>query len=130
MILTDSGILIRFLRKKDVKIGNLLRTLPVAICGVVQAEILAGARGIQSRAKMMAFLQPFQYVPMPDSMWEPLGDNLSAFNANGLTVPFPDAVVATLGIENDIEVWASDPHYAMMQKILPALKLFQEPPSW
>jgi hypothetical protein len=39
-----------------------------------------------------------------------------------------DAVIATLGIENDVEVWARDPHFPMMQQNLPRLKLFQEPP--
>ena len=43
-------------------------------------------------------------------------------------MPFPDAVIATLGIENDIEVWARDPHFPTMQTILTRLKLFQEPP--
>jgi predicted nucleic acid-binding protein len=35
---------------------------------------------------------------------------------------------AQLGIENDLEVWARDPHFSAMQKILPKLKLFAEPP--
>ena len=48
--------------------------------------------------------------------------------SKGITVPFPDALIATLGIENDIEVWARDPHFPMMQKVLPQLQLFQEPP--
>ena len=59
--------------------------------------------------------------------WPNLGRNLAELGAKGITVPFPDALIATLGIENHIEVWARDPHFAVMQKILPALKLFQEP---
>jgi predicted nucleic acid-binding protein len=43
-------------------------------------------------------------------------------------VPFPDAVIATLGIESDIEVWARDHHFPTMQKVLTKLRLFQEPP--
>ena len=32
-------------------------------------------------------------------------------------------------IENDIEVWARDPHhFPKMQQVLSRLKLFQEPP--
>ena len=128
MILTDSGILIAVLRRKDAKLDRLLRASPVAICGVVRAEILAGARGIPQRQKVIAFLQPFHHVPMTEMLWDQIGDNLAALYATGLSVPFPDAVIATLGIENDIEVWARDPHFAMMQKVLPALRLFQEPP--
>jgi predicted nucleic acid-binding protein len=128
MILTDTSVLIAFMRTKDQKIGHLLRTQPVAVCGVVRAEILAGARNITERNKLISFLLPFQHVPMHDAEWDKVGGNLAALYATGLSVPFPDAVIATLGIENDLEVWARDPHFAKMQKVLPALKLFQEPP--
>lgn len=65
---------------------------------------------------------------MPESCWDLVGENLAALYARGITVPFPDVVIATLGIENDIEVWARDPHFPVMQMVLPRLKLFQEPP--
>jgi len=52
----------------------------------------------------------------------------ATLRSKAMTVPFPDAVLATLDIENDVEVWARDPHFPMMQTILPRLKLFQEPP--
>lgn len=72
-------MLIDFLRTKDAKLNTLFRSLPVAVCGVTRAEILA--------------------------------------------------VIATLGIANSVEVWARDPHFPVIQNILPALRLFQEPPS-
>jgi predicted nucleic acid-binding protein len=128
MILTDTGVLIAFLRTKDAKLDHMLRTQPVAICGAVRAEILAGARNTKDRKRLVTFLQPFRYLPLPESSWDRVGDNLAVLYAAGVSVPFPDAVIATLGIENDVEVWARDPHYALMQKHLPALKLFREPP--
>jgi predicted nucleic acid-binding protein len=76
----------------------------------------------------LVFLNRFQQAATPDSCWDLVGDNLADLNARGITVPFADAVIATLGIENDIEVWARDPHFPTMQKILTGLKLFQEPP--
>ena len=57
MILTDTGILIKFLRTKDAKLDRLLRTLPVAICGAIEAEILAGARTAKDRTRLLAFLE-------------------------------------------------------------------------
>ena len=45
-----------------------------------------------------------------------------------MTVPFPDAVVATLAIANNLELWTRDAHFTLIQQWLPALKLFQEPP--
>jgi predicted nucleic acid-binding protein len=128
MILVDTSVLIDFLRTKDPKLDGLFRSLPVAICGVTRAEILAGSRGGKDRQRLLLFLNRFQQVRSPESCWDLVGDNLAALNARGISVPFPDAVIATLGIENDIEVWARDPHFPTMQKILGRLKLFQEPP--
>jgi len=128
MILVDTGVLIDFLRTKDPKLDKLFRSLPVAVCGVTRAEILAGARSDKDRQRLLRFLGQFHQVPTPESCWDLVGDNLAALNARGITVPFPDALIATLGIENDIEVWARDPHFPTMQTILPRLRLFQEPP--
>lgn len=128
MILVDTGVLIDFLRTKEPKLDRLFRTEPVAVCGVTRAEILAGARGAKDRQRLLQFLGTFQQVLSPEPCWDLVGDNLAALYARGITVPFPDAVIATLGIENDIEVWSRDPHFPAMQTILTALKLYQEPP--
>ncbi len=128
MILVDTGVLIDFLRTKDAKLDALLRSLPVAVCGIVRTELLGGARDATSRQRVVVFLSPFLHVPIPESCWDKVGDNLATLRANGVTVPFPDAVIATVGIEKDVEVWARDPHYSTMQTILPRLKLYQEPP--
>jgi predicted nucleic acid-binding protein len=128
MILVDASVLIDFLRTKDMKLGRLFRTEPVAVCGVTRSEVLAGARIAKDRQKLMRFLARFHQVLTSESNWDIVGDNLAALYARGISVPYPDAVVATLGIENSLEVWARDPHFIMMQTVLPRLKLFQEPP--
>ena len=38
------------------------------------------------------------------------------------------AILATLAIVNDTELWTRDTHFKLIQKCLPSLKLFQEPP--
>jgi predicted nucleic acid-binding protein len=128
MILVDAGVLIDCLRSKDPKLNLLFRSLPVAVCGVTRAEILAGARSVKDRQRLLVFLNQFLQIPTAESCWELVAETLAVLHATGITVPFPDAVVATLGIENDIEVWARDPHFPMIQKVIPALKLFSEPP--
>lgn len=47
---------------------------------------------------------------------------------SGVTVPFADATIAALSIENRVDLWARDPHFPMIQSVLPGLRLFQEPP--
>jgi predicted nucleic acid-binding protein len=67
-------------------------------------------------------------ISTPESVWDDVGDNLRTLRTHGLTVPFPDAVLATLAIANSLELWTHDAHFPLIQKWLPALKLFQEPP--
>lgn len=128
MILVDASVLIDFLRTKDSKLNTLFRSLPVAVCGVTRAEILAGARGGNDRQRLLRFLGAFQQLAIPDPIWDRVGEILASLYAAGITVPFPDVMIATLGIENHVDVWARDPHFSVMQRILPGIQLFQEPP--
>ena len=80
-ILVDASVLIDFLRTKEPKLDGLYRSLPVAVCGVTRAEILAGARGAKDRQRLLLFLNQFQQVPTPDSCWDLVGDNLAALYA-------------------------------------------------
>ena len=128
MIPVDPSVVIDYSRGMDPKLRLLVPSLPVAVGGVTQAEFLHGSRDLAHRQKLLADLGAFQHLTIPDTLWIAAGDNLAALRRSGITVPFADAVIATVGIENDIEVWARDPHFPRMQKVLPALKLFQEPP--
>jgi predicted nucleic acid-binding protein len=128
MILLDSSVVIDYARGKDPKLLSLFRALSLAVCGVVRTEVLAGARSGADRNKLTTLLDSLAQVPIPESIWDTIGDNLRTLRASGVTVPFPDAVLATVAISSNIEFWARDVHFTLVQGALPALKLFQEPP--
>ena len=128
MILLDTWVVIEYARGKDAKLVIHLQALTVAVCGIVRAELLCGARDPKHRTDMLTLLAPFNHIVIADSFWDKVGDNLALLRSNGVTVPFTDAAIATLGIEENLEVWARDRHFPTMQTILPALNLYQEPP--
>ena len=128
MILVDTSVVIPYLRGTDPKIDDLFRTLPVAVCGITHAELLHGVRSRAERTRTLTVLAAFTRVPIPDSIWNTVGDNLNALRAGGVTIPFADAVIATVAIVNDIELWTRDAHFTLVQGVLPSLKLFTEPP--
>ena|ERR1700687_4176452 len=128
MILVDTTVVIDYTRGKDAKLQALLLALPVAVCGVVRAEVLHGSRDPAHRQMLLIALAAFPLLSIPDALWDVTGDNLAALRSNGVTVPLSDAIIATLAIENDLEAWARDPHFPAMQRILPRLRLFHEPP--
>lgn len=128
MILVDTSVIVPWLRTGDAKLDGLFRTLPVGLCGITLTELLHGVRSPAERARTLSAVAAFGQIPILDSYWLPVGDNLCAFRAAGVTVPFPDAVIATVAIENGSELWTRDSHFALIGRVLPALKLFVEPP--
>ena len=91
MILVDTSVVIPYLRGTDPKIDDLFRTLPVAVCGITHAELLHGVRSRAERTRTLTVLAAFTRVPIPDSIWNTVGDNLNALRAGGVTIPFADA---------------------------------------
>lgn len=128
MILLDSSVLIDALRKPDPNLQNLFNQHQPGICGIVAAEILHGARDAADFARLAAALAAFPQVTMPDSIWEAVGRNLWQLRTKGISVPFQDAAIATVALENGCEVWTRDAQFQLIQTVLPQLKLFAETP--
>lgn len=128
MILVDTTIVIDYARGKNASLNALIPTVGAAICGIVRAELLCGARDATHRAALHSLLATFGHIPLPDSLWDAVGENLASLRLRGVTVPFPDVVIVTLAIDRDLEVWSTDPHFTTMQTHLPRLKLYQPPP--
>src|SRR5262245_6856175 len=128
MILVDTSVIIAYLKKPDPKVLSLFHVHQAAICGITRAEVLHGARNAADRQRLLNQLNVFTQVAIPDSVWDAVGDALAALRAAGVTVPFPDAVLACVAIEYGIELWTRDQHFTLMQAVLSPLRLFQEPP--
>lgn len=123
MIVVDSSILIPQLRKPAEPVRKRLAIEDIAVCGVTRAEVL---HGVQSDAQAEAFLHMlngFPLLEMTAGDWDAVGLNLATFRRNGLVVPFQDAVVATMAMRADYELWCNDRHFGLMQAFLPALRL-------
>ena len=75
--------------------------------------------------RLEGLLGGFSYLRTEETTWTQLGRNLNALRKAGLSVPFQDALLATLAVQNALEVWTSDAHFRMMQAALPELKLFR-----
>jgi predicted nucleic acid-binding protein len=128
MILVDTSVLIDYLQTNDARLLSLMQKHGAAVCGITRAEVLCGALGAKHRQRLLSALNVLQLASIPDTLWDTVGDHLAALRAGGVTIPFPDAVIAALAIDLDIELWTRDKHFADVQRILPQLKLFQEPP--
>lgn len=128
MILADTTVAIAYERARSARLQQIIQANAAAVCGVTVAEMFAGVRTAKDEARCLAALADFQRLPIPDTLWETIGRHQSKLSAQGLTVPLADAAIATLALHLDIELWHYDRHFIDIQKIIPRLKFFQEPP--
>jgi len=124
MILADTSVVVDYLRGPTPALHSIIATQQAAICGVTVAEILAGARLPTDTQWLLTALSAFRRVPTPETIWEAIGDNLAILRRNGITVPMPDAVIATIAMNLNVEVWTTDAHFPMMQRVFSQLRLF------
>lgn len=124
MILVDSNILIDWLRKSTPSVSSVLFGGSVAVCGIVEAELLRGTRNDTEVNKIRILLDDLDYIEVVHSDWEQIGFFLRTLREHGISVPFTDAVIAYLAIKHNIEVWTRDNHFPQIQAIVPSLRLF------
>lgn len=124
MILLDASVLIAYLRNRDPLLAKELNDLELGICGPTRSEILHGAREENDFKKLLVLLDQFHKVELHEELWDQVGRRLYELRTHGIIVPFTDAVLATLAIEQNIELWAFDSHFELMTTILP-LRLYK-----
>lgn len=128
MILLDSSVVVEYLRAPGGKLQRLFAQLRPAVCGVIRAEVLHGARDLAHLKVLSIALDQLPQHPIPHDIWHEMGRNLCELRLRGLTVPFPDALIATIAIRDGMEVWTYDNHFRLIQSVLTTLQLFVEPP--
>ena len=128
MILAETTVAIDYVRSASTRLQQIIQGHQAAVCGVTVAEVFAGAKTAAELPHLATMLSVFGSVPIPDPIWDKLGRNLFELRTHGIAVPFSDALIATVALENGLELWTYDKHFAMIQGVLPQLKLFQEPP--
>jgi predicted nucleic acid-binding protein len=128
MILAETTVVVDFLRAPTPRLLKIIQDNHAAIRGATLAEIYCGARTPADFNRFDAALTVFSPVIIPTDVWPRLGRNLAALASRGISVPFPDALIAPVAIDNNLEVWHHDAHFPLMQTVLPQLRLFAEPP--
>ncbi len=124
MILADTNIIIEFWKNPTQEVKNIFLTKKVAICGIVKAELMHGAKSPKDTKRILSALNGFDYILIDDYVWEQLGEFLYRLRKNGISIPFQDALIAILAINQNLMLWSADKHFKMIQKIFPKLQLF------
>ena len=124
MVLADTNIFIDFWNNPTSELIECLEREDIVICGVVRAELLHGAISDTDFKNIANLLDAFDKKIFDNDDWQLLGSNLYKLRRKRLTVPFSDAIIATLAIKYDIPVWTGDKHFLLIKNVLTNLKLF------
>lgn len=123
--LADSNVFIDFWHGKNLKQYTWIFTNhDVVLCGVVVAELIQGAYSDKNKQRIQETLSLFEQVNLED--WETFGQQLYALRKHGVTVPFQDAMIASIALKYNLPVWTNDKHFVRMQKAMPELQLVTE----
>ncbi len=128
MLLADTNVFIKLENgSKDEResIKSIMSRNDVIVCGVVRAELVHGARSEKNRQETQDFLDLYRPLDLESADWRILGDQLYRYKMGGFTVPFTDAMIASIALKYDIPVWANDKHFDMMKNVIPLLKVYR-----
>ena len=124
-VIVDTSVWVDYLRGHDTgqreAVASLVQDGRAYICGVVLAELLAGARTDRDRDRIDTIFHGLPYLELSRPTWASAGLLASGLRAQGITLPLADLLVATLALEHGYAVFTRDAHF---QRV-PHLSLYQ-----
>lgn len=127
MVLIDTSAWIETHRLKGdlhvkLAVRGLLDAYEATLCGPVEMEFLGGARP-EERERLQAWCSVLPYLRNDQRIWRQAAVNFSRLRSKGLTIPWNDALVATLAINADCRVYSVGRHFTLIAPIL-GLRLY------
>ena len=127
MVLVDTSVWIeghRLQGDPSVKLAlrGLLDAFEATLCGPAELEFLGGARR-EERERLRAWCSIVPYLRNDQRLWRKAADHYADLRQHGLTIPWNDALIATLALDADCRVYAVDKHFTAMAPLL-GLRLY------
>ena len=118
MVLVDSSVWIELFRRDGdlltkIAMESLLEEGQATYCGIVKLEVLGGAQG-KERVVIANLFSLIPYLSQKELVWEKAVNLQWASKAKGLSVPWSDALIATLAHLNQFRVYARDKHFVAL----------------
>ena len=124
MIFADTNIIIDLWKKPTDEYIRVFETEEIAICGVVVAELLHGAKSSGEANKLLDALEDLTFINVTHNDWIGIGKMLNTLRSSGITVPFQDAVIGYLARTYNLELWSNDQHFHAIRNVFSDLSLF------
>lgn len=123
-ILADTNVMIDYMKRPTDKMIEVFQNEDIVISGVVVSELLHGALSEKELNSLEEDLSVYECLNIREKDWNEFGRFLYSLRKSGLTVPYPDAIIAFIAIKNDASVWTNDKHFKLIQAAVDELKLY------
>lgn len=119
-VLADSSVWIAYFRGKSSPEVDCLDTLleqdRVALCGVVEMELLRGVRTAERR-RLRDLLKGLPFVETIREDFVTAGERLCQLREQGVTIPATDALIAMVCKRHGLELLTLDSHFEHLREI-------------
>lgn len=129
LTLVDSSIYIRLIRRfgdPSPELNERYRSLDLATCGVVKAEVLRGMKNPRTRDALARFLDVLIFIPTTNRLWDAVTDLAWTLDRQGVVLPLPDLVIGCCAMQLGADVLTLDGHFGK----IPELRLAPVPEAW
>lgn len=128
MVLVDTSVWVEASRREGdlaCKVGleNLLDAYEACLCSPVRLEFLGGARR-EERKKLSFWLDCIPYRSATEAHWQQATRHACKLRDKGYILPWNDILIATIALDLDLRVYAKDPHFELMAKVI-GLRLYK-----
>jgi len=119
-VMVDSSAWVAYFRPGSESLSDLIIQLldqeRIAICGMVELELLQGARP-DERKELRSLFQALSFIETQRSDFIAAGDRLAALRRKGITIPAADGLIATLCAKHRLKLLAIDKHFDYLPEI-------------
>ena len=124
----DSSVWIPYFRDKKYKLTPLIKELmekdSVYINGIIQTELLKGAKSEKNYRTLKTSFNGLQFLEIDKGLFDSISDAAFKLRRKGGTVPLTDLIIAIQCIENHLILIQKDRHFEFIQEHFD-LKLYQ-----
>ena len=123
MVLADTNVIIDYWKNPDNRMTEIFQNEDIAVCGIVEAELIHGARSENEIESIKSAISCFEMLSYSCN-WEKLGRMLNKLRSSGVTLPLTDAIIAQIAMDYDVDILTKDNHFKLIQTVFPELKLY------
>ncbi len=116
----DSSAWIQYFRHDDYErqptVKKLLEKDLVCINGVIQCELLKGARSEKNYRALMNGFNALHYLDIDRRLWDCVSEAAFELRRKGVTVPMTDLIIAIQCVENHLVLLENDKHFKLIRE--------------